>query len=56
MDGDKYFGNTSPSDVSTSTANSKEMMAGSHIIELHTHEHKAPVPPELSNKVLNVPE
>ena len=53
---DDFGGGTNPSDVSIDTTNSEEMMAGSHITELHTHEHKEPVPPELLNQVSNVPE
>ena len=63
---DDFWGNTNPTDVSVDTTNSKEMMVGSHITELHTHthththkhthKHNEPVPPELLNKVLNVPE
>ena len=58
MDGGKFWGNTNPSDVSIDTANNKEMMTGSHITELHKHKHKHKglVPPELLNKVTNVPE
>ena len=56
MDGDKFWSKTNPGDVSIDTANSKEMMAGSHITELHTHKYEEPVPPELLNKVPNIPE
>ena len=49
-------GNTNPNDVLIDTANSEEMMGGSHITELHTQEHKEPVTTELLNKVSNVPE
>ena len=31
------------------TANSKEMMAGIHITELHTYKYKEPIPSELLN-------
>ena len=43
-------------DVSIDTANSEEMMAGSHITEFHTHKQENPVTTELLNKVSNVPE
>ena len=56
MDGDEFWGNTNPGDVSIDTANSEEMMAGSHITELHTHKHNEPVSPKLLNQVTNVPE
>ena len=56
MNDDDFWGGTNPSDVSIDTTNSKEMMAGSHISELHTNEYEEPVPPELLNKVPNVPE
>ena len=55
MHDDLFWGNTNPSDVFIDTTNSKEMMAGSHITKLHTHKYKEPVPPELLNKVLNIP-
>ena len=48
------MGNTNPSDLSIDTTNIKQMMAGSHITELHTHKYKEPAPLELLNKVLNV--
>ena len=53
---DDFWGGTNPSDVSIDTMNSKEMMAGSNITELHTHKYKEPVPPKLLNKVPNVSE
>ena len=53
MDGDVFLDNTNPKDVSVNTIYSKEMMAGSHITELQTHKHEEPIPPEVSNKVLN---
>ena len=53
---DDFWGNTNPTDVSIDTVNSEEMMAGSHITEFHTQEHKIPVTTELSDKVLNAPE
>ena len=56
MNDDDFLGNTNSSDVSVDTTNSKEMMAGSNITELHTHRYKEPVPPELLNKVPNVPQ
>ena len=36
MNDDDFWGNTNSTDVSIDTANSKEMMTGSHITELHT--------------------
>ena len=56
MNDDFLWGNTKLTDVSIDTTNSKEMMAGSHITELHTHKQEELVPPELLNKVPNVPE
>ena len=53
---DDFWGNTNPTDVSIDTANSKEMMAGSHTTKLHTQEHDETVPPELLNQVTNIPE
>ena len=56
MDDDDLWANTNPTDVSIDTANSEEMMAGSHITEFHTPEQEEPVTTELLNKALNVPE
>ena len=56
MNDDTFWGNTNPTNVSIDITNSEEMMAGSHITELHTYKYKEPVPPELLNKVSNVPE
>ena len=56
MNDDDFWGSTNPIDVLIDTANSEEMMAGSHITEFHTQEHKKSVTIELLNKVLNVPE
>ena len=56
MNDDDFWGGTNPNDVSIDTTNSEEMMVGSHITELHTHKYEEPVPPELPNKVPNVPE
>ena len=56
MNDDDFWDNTNPTDVSIDTMNSKEMMVGRHITKLHTNKHEEPVPPELLNKVLNVPE
>ena len=39
MDNDDYWGGTNPGDISIDTANSKEMMAGSHITEQHMHKY-----------------
>ena len=38
MSDDDFWGGTNPGDVSIDTANSKEMMTGSHITEYYTHE------------------
>ena len=51
---DDSWGGTKPGDMSSDTTNSKEMMTGSHITELHTHEYEELVPPELLSKVPNV--
>ena len=56
MDGDEFWGNTNPCDVSIDTTNSKEMMTGSHITKQQTCEYQGPNRPELLNKVSNVPE
>ena len=56
MNDDDFWGSTNPTDVSIDTTNSKEMMAGSHITELHIHKYEEPVPLKLFNKVPNVPE
>ena len=37
MNNDNFWGNTNPGDVSIDTRNSKEIMSGSHITDLHTH-------------------
>ena len=55
-DDDDFWGITNPTGVLIDTANSEEMMVGSHITEFHTHKHEEPVTTELLNKVLNVPE
>ena len=47
MDGDDFWGNTNPGDVSIDTANSEEMMARSHMTEQHTCEYQGPDRPEL---------
>ena len=49
------MGGTNFGDVSIDTANSEEIMAGSHITEQHTHKYQGPVPPELLNVALNEP-
>ena len=54
MNNDDFLGNTNPTDVLIYTANSGEMMVGSHITEFHTHKHKEPVTTKLLNKVSNV--
>ena len=56
MNDDDFWGGTNPSDVSIDTANSRKMMAGSHIKEQHTHKYEEPVPPELLNAVSNEPQ
>ena len=48
-----FGGRAIPSDVSIDTENSKEIMAGSHITEKHTHKYQTPVPPELLNVASN---
>ena len=45
MNDDDFWGDINPDDVSIDTTNSKEMMTGSHIIELHIYEYKKSVPP-----------
>ena len=54
MNDDNFWGGTNPGDVSIDTTNSKEMMAGSHITDLHTYKYDESVPPGLLNKVPNV--
>ena len=49
LGGDEVFGGTNPSDVSIDTANSKEVMAGSHITEQHRFKFRGSVQPELLN-------
>ena len=56
MNNDDFGGDINNGDVSIDTMNSKEMMAGSHIAELQTHENEELVPLELLDKVPNVPE
>ena len=56
MDDDDFLGNTNPTDVLIDTADSEEMMTGSHITEFYTLEHEEPVTAELLNKVANVQE
>ena len=53
---DDFWGDTNPGNVSIDTKNNKEMMVGSHFMELHIHKYKESVPPELLNKVPNVPQ
>ena len=43
MNGDEFLGNTNPGDVSIDTANSEEMMTGSHITKQHTYKYQGPV-------------
>ena len=54
MDDDEFLDITNPTDVSIDAVNSEEMMAGSHITELHTHNYEKSVTPELLIKVPNV--
>ena len=56
MNDDDFWGGTNPGEVSIDTTNSKEMMTGSHITDLQTHKYEESFPPELLNKVLNVPQ
>ena len=51
-----FGGGTNPSDVSIDTINSKKMIAGSHITELHTYKCEELVPPGLLNVVPNEPQ
>ena len=44
---------TNPGDVSIDTANSKEIMTGSHITEQHTLQYQGLVPPELLSMTSN---
>ena len=44
---DDFWGNTNLNDVSIDTANSEEMMAGSHITKFHTSKQEEPVTIEL---------
>ena len=54
VDDDDFCGNTIPTDVSIDTANSEEMMAGSHVIEFHTSKQRELVTTKLLNKASNV--
>ena len=56
MSDDNFWGDTNPSDVSIDTMNSKEIMAGSHITEQHTHKYQGPVLSELLNVAPNKPQ
>ena len=56
MNDDGCWGGTNPGDVSIDTENSKEVMTGSHITELHTHKCEEAVPSELLNVVQNEPQ
>ena len=44
---DDFWDNTNPTDVSIDTANSEEIMTGSHITKFHTHKHKESVTTKL---------
>ena len=52
---DDFWSNTNPTDVSINTANSEEMITGSHVTEFHAHKHEELVTTELLIKVLNAP-
>ena len=54
MDDDDFWGNTNSTDVLIDTVNNEEMIAGSHITELHTPKQEEPVTTELLNKVSDV--
>ena len=56
INNDDFWDNTNSTDVSIDTANSEEMMAGSHIAKFHTFKQEGPVTTELLNKASNVPE
>ena len=49
--GDNLWGGTSPSDMSIDTANSKEVMAGSHIKEQQTFKFQGSIQPALLNRI-----
>ena len=55
IDDDDFWGNTNPTDVSIDTANSEKMMAGSHIIKIHTSKQEEPGTTESLKKASNVP-
>ena len=52
---DNIWGGTNPCDVSVNTANSKEVMAGSHIMEQHTVKFRGSIQPEILNVTLYKP-
>ena len=52
---DDLWGGTNPSDVSIDTANSKEVMTGSHITEQHIFKFRGTVQPELLNMTSHKP-
>ena len=56
MGSDNFWGRTNPSDVFIDTVNSKEIMAGSHITDHHTHKGQEPVPSKLLNMTPNKPQ
>ena len=56
MNDDDFWGGPNPGDMSIDTENSKEMMTGSLITELHTHKCEELAPPELLNVVPNEPQ
>ena len=56
MSDDDFLDRTNPGDVSIATANSKQMMTESHIMEQHTHKYQGPVPLELLNVAPNEPQ
>ena len=51
----KYDCNMVNVQLSVDTANSKEMMGGSHITKFHTSKQEEPVTTELLNKASNLP-
>ena len=56
MNNDAFWNSINPSDLPIYTIYSKELFAGSHIKNLHTHQHEELVSLKLLNKVPNVPQ
>ena len=54
IDDDEFCGNANPTAVSINTANSEEMMTGSHITEFHTSKQEEPAITEFLNKASKV--